>query len=152
MKPYLAILVVAVVPAFWNWSLAQAEEVDSTNATETVNDATDTIKVLVNKARMMRLDGNAEVVLVANPEIADVVIDSPDLIFLLGVETGETSLLILDENQNELLNANILVIASEEKSTASVQPTKPKKEENVIQVKVLRRGEQTTLNCKPRCE
>ena len=92
MKPYLAILVVAVVPAFWNWSLAQAEEVDSTNATEAVNDATDTIKVLVNKARMMRLDGNAEVVLIANPEIADVVIDSPDLIFLLGVETGETSL------------------------------------------------------------
>ena len=152
MKPYLAILVVAVVPAFWNWSLAQAEDVDSTDATETVNDATDTIKILVNKARMMRLDGNAEVVLVANPEIADVVIDSPDLIFLLGVETGETSLLILDENQNELLNANILVIASEEKSTASAQPTKPKKEENVIQVKVLRRGEQTTLNCKPRCE
>ena len=152
MKPYLAILAVAVVPAFWNWSLAQAEEVDSTDATETVNDATDTIKVLVNKARMMRLDGNAEVVLIANPEIADVVIDSPDLIFLLGVETGETSLLILDENQNELLNANVLVIAAEEKSTASVQPTKPKKEENVIQVKVLRRGEQTTLNCKPRCE
>ena len=152
MKPYLAILVVAVVPAFWNWSLAQAGEVDSTDSTETVNDATDTIKILVNKARMMRLDGNAEVVLVANPEIADVVIDSPDLIFLLGVETGETSLLILDENQNELLNANILVIASEEKSTASVRPTKPKKEENVIQVKVLRRGEQTTLNCKPRCE
>ena len=99
MKPYLAILVVAVVPAFWNWSLAQAEDVDSIDATETVNDATDTIKILVNKARMMRLDGNAEVVLVANPEIADVVIDSPDLIFLLGVETGETSLLILDENQ-----------------------------------------------------
>ena len=152
MKPYLAILVVAVVPAFWTWSLAQAEEIDSTDATETVNDATDTIKILVNKARMMRLDGNAEVVLIANPEIADVVIDSPDLIFLLGVETGETSLLILDENQNELLNANILVIASEEKSTASVQPTKPKKEENVIEVKVLRRGEQTTLSCKPRCE
>ncbi len=152
MKPYLAILVVAVVPAFWDWSLVQAEEVDSTDATETVNDATDTIKVLVNKARMMRLDGNAEVVLIANPEIADVVIDSPDLIFLLGVETGETSLLILDANQNELLNANVLVIASEKKSTASVQPTKPKKEENVIQVKVLRRGEQTTLSCKPRCE
>ena len=145
MKPYLAILVVAVVPAFWDWSLVQAEEVESTDATET-------IKVLVNKARMMRLDGNAEVVLIANPEIADVVIDSPDLIFLLGVETGETSLLILDANQNELLNANVLVIASEGKSTASVQPTKPKKEENVIEVKVLRRGEQTTLSCKPRCE
>ena len=145
MKPYLAILVVAVVPAFWDWSLVQAEEVES-------SDATDTIKVLVNKARMIRLDGNAEVVLIANPEIADVVIDSPDLIFLLGVETGETTLLILDANQNELLNANVLVIASEGKSTANVQPTKPKKEENVIEVKVLRRGEQTTLSCKPRCE
>ena len=111
-----------------------------------------TIEILVNKAQMMRLDGNAEVVLIANPEIADVVIDSPDLIFLLGVATGETSLLILDENQNKLLNANVLVIASEEKATASVQPTKPKKEENVIEVKVLRRGEQTTLSCKPRCE
>ena len=32
------------------------------------------------------------------------------------------------------------------------QSNKPKKEENVIQVKVLRRGEQTTLSCKPRCE
>ena len=152
MKPYLAILVVAVVPAFWDSSLVQGAEVDSTDATETVNDATETIKVIVNKARLMRLEGNAEVVLIANPEIADVVIDSPDLIFLLGVETGETSLLILDANQNELLNANVLVIASEEKSTASVQPTKPKKEENVIEVKVLRRGEQTTLSCKPRCE
>ena len=141
MKLYLATIALVIIAIPWCWGTLEAEEVDTSVAL-------DTVQVVVNKAKIMRLNGDADVVLVANPEIADVVIDSPRLLFVLGLQAGETSLLVLDEAREEILHANVMVVPSlggEKTVTPSGTTIK------TTQVKVLRRTEQTTLNCAPRC-
>ena len=61
------------------------------------------IKVTVNKAHLMRLDGDASVIMLADPSIADVVLESRRLIFILGRTPGETNLFILDRRGNKIL-------------------------------------------------
>lgn len=138
MKLYLAAITVAVISVFWGFKGAQSDEIEA-------GASTDPVVVVVNKARILRLEGEADVVLVANPEIADVVIDSPSLLFVLGLTAGETSLLVLDKERDEVLVTNIRVVSNE--ATASF----PEKEVEVTRVKLLRRTEQSTLECTPRC-
>ena len=141
MKLYLATIAIVIVAISWCSGALEAEEVDTSLAL-------DTVQVAVNKAKIMRLSADADVVLVANPEIADVVIDSPRLLFVLGLQAGETSLLVLDEAREEILHANVMVVSSlgGEKTVSPSGGTI-----KTTQVKVLRRTEQTTLNCAPRC-
>ena len=70
-----------------------------------------TITLAINKAHLIQLDKDANVVLIANPEIADVAVESPRLVFLLGKSPGETSLFILDVDGNELVRAEVIVDA-----------------------------------------
>ena len=138
MKLYLAGITVAIILVFWGFKGAQSGETEA-------GASADSIVVVVNKARILRLEGEADVVLVANPEIADVVIDSPRLLFVLGLTTGETSLLVLDEERDEILITNIRVVSTEAKATL------PEQDADVTRVKLLRRTEQSTLECTPRC-
>ena len=138
MKLYLAAITVAIILVFWGFKGAQSGETEA-------GASADSIVVVVNKARILRLEGEADVVLVANPEIADVVIDSPSLLFVLGLTAGETSLLVLDEERDEILVTNIRVVSTEAKASS------PEQEADVTRVKLLRRTEQTTLECTPRC-
>ena len=135
MKLYLAAITVAIILVFWGFKGAQSGETEAGASVDPV----------VNKARILRLDGEADVVLVANPEIADVVIDSPTLLFVLGLTAGETSLLVLDEERNEILVTVIRVVSTEARASL------PNQEPDVTRVKLLRRTEQTTLECTPRC-
>lgn len=48
-------------------------------------------------------------VLIANPEIADVVVNSPRTIFLLGKQRGKTSLFILGIDGQDILRSEIIV-------------------------------------------
>jgi len=147
MKLYLAAITVAIILVFWGFKGAQSGETEA-------GASVDPVVVVVNKARILRLDGEADVVLVANPEIADVVIDSPTadvvidsptLLFVLGLTAGETSLLVLDEERNEILVTVIRVVSTEARASL------PNQEPDVTRVKLLRRTEQTTLECTPRC-
>ena len=70
-----------------------------------------TITLAINKAHLIQLDKDANVVLIANPEIADVAVESPRVVFLLGKSPGETSLFILDVDGNELVRAEVIVDA-----------------------------------------
>ncbi len=142
MKVYLMAIVIAAVSSFWSLRGLTAGEEDA-------NLALDTVEVVVNKAKIMRLDGDADVVLVANPEIADVVIDSPRLLFVLGLQPGETSLLVLDEAREEILHADVMVVTSlgGQATVAPASGATPA----TTQVKVLRRTEETMLNCAPHC-
>ena len=73
--------------------------------------ANDSIEIAINKAHLIQLDADANVVLIANPEIADVAVESPRIIFLLGKAPGETSLFILDADGNDLVRAEVIVSA-----------------------------------------
>jgi pilus assembly protein CpaC len=63
----------------------------------------------VNKGTLIRLSQPASTVFVANPDIADVQVKSPKLIYLTAKSPGETVIYAVDASENVLLNAPIRV-------------------------------------------
>ena len=54
--------------------------------------AAEPLTVTVDQAYLLRLQRDADVVMIANPRIADVVVESARMIFVLGLQPGETNL------------------------------------------------------------
>ncbi len=67
------------------------------------------LTLLRGKARILRLVVDVRDVLVANPDIADVVIRTPRLIYVLGREVGDTNVFFFDDGGNEILRLNVRV-------------------------------------------
>jgi len=72
--------------------------------------STQSYTVELNKTEVVRLPGAAASIIVGNPKIADVTVQSSDLIFLVGRGYGETNLIILDVHGNTMMNANLQVV------------------------------------------
>ncbi|MBT06674.1 MAG: hypothetical protein CMM32_07140 [Rhodospirillaceae bacterium] len=72
--------------------------------------AEETIYVAVNKVEMVRADRIPSIVQVGNPKIADVNVASDKGILVLGISTGETSLILLDSADNIIRDINVVVI------------------------------------------
>jgi len=66
--------------------------------------------VELNKTEVVRLPGAAASIVVGNPKIADVTVQSSDLIFVVGRGFGETNLIILDAQGNTMMNADLQVV------------------------------------------
>jgi Flp pilus assembly secretin CpaC len=66
--------------------------------------------VFLDHATLLRLNNAAERVVVGNPSIADVNVDSPKLISIFGKTAGETNLIILGAKDQTLLSRTIVVI------------------------------------------
>ncbi len=98
--------------------------------------AGETIIVPVYKVEVVKLDRNADVVLIANPTIADVAVENERLIFLFGLEPGETNLLILDSEGEEILAAPVVVVPILERQ---------------VTVNRANVNEEATYSCAPRC-
>lgn len=94
----------------------------------------ETIRVEVNQAEIIRLEADAQIVHIANPAIADVVVESPRLLFVLGRAPGQTGLFILDANGKEVINADLLVTPN-----------------NNHEVTLNRNAVELTYSCSPRC-
>jgi pilus assembly protein CpaC len=58
---------------------------------------------------LIRLKRPANTVFVADPKIADIQVKSPRLIYVLGITTGETTLIAVDKNERVLTNRRIKV-------------------------------------------
>lgn len=67
------------------------------------------IQIERNEGTLLRINSPAASVFVANPEIADVAVKSPRLIYVLGKKPGETTLYAVDENEKVLLSSTIVV-------------------------------------------
>jgi pilus assembly protein CpaC len=67
------------------------------------------LAIEMNEGALVRLDGVAASVFVANPEIADVTVKSPKLIYVFGKRPGETVLYAVDENEKVLLSTRLMV-------------------------------------------
>lgn len=98
--------------------------------------AGETIIVPVHKVEVVKLDRIPSVVLIANPTIADVAVESERLIFLFGLEPGETNLLILDTEGEEILSAPVVVVPILERQ---------------VTVNRASANEEATYSCAPRC-
>lgn len=93
-----------------------------------------TIQVPVNGAELIRLGTIPGSVLIANPAIADVVVEGGKQVFVLGRAPGETQLYVLDSSGATLLQAAVSVLP----------PT-------ARHLTVIRGDEETYLHCAPRC-
>ena len=67
------------------------------------------IQIEINKGVLVRLDRPAATVFVANPEIADIQVKSPKLIYVLAKAVGETTLFAVDDREHVLLDAPVTV-------------------------------------------
>lgn len=101
-------------------------------------DPNEPVRVVVDKAHLMRLDTDASVVMVANPTIADVAVESPRMVFIVGREPGETNIFVLDSNGNEIVQSDLVVV--------------PKTDRHVTVHRVTEDATvEATLSCAPRC-
>ena len=67
------------------------------------------LELEVSKGRLIRLDRPAATVFVADPEIANIQVKSPSLIYLLGKKPGQTTLYAVDSKERVLANIDITV-------------------------------------------
>lgn len=67
------------------------------------------IAIVVGAGQLIKVDGEFSSLFVANPDVADVEVKSPRLLYLTGVGVGETTLFAVDEGDNVLMSANIRV-------------------------------------------
>lgn len=93
-----------------------------------------TLRVAVDKAEVMTLRGTASVVLVANSQIADVVVEREHLLFVIGKQPGETRLYIYGADGKPLLERDIVVVPQNDRA-----------------VTVFRNTRTTNYSCDDRC-
>ena len=74
---------------------------------------------------MVRLAGPAATVFVANPEIADVQVKSPTLVYISAKSPGETVIYAVDATDSVLLNAPILVAHDISRLSSSLRQLAP---------------------------
>jgi pilus assembly protein CpaC len=68
------------------------------------------IEITVGAGQLIRVDGEFSSLFVANPDVADVEVKSPRMLYLTGVGVGETTVFAVDEADNVLMSANIRVV------------------------------------------
>jgi hypothetical protein len=98
--------------------------------------AAEPIIVPIHTVKVVKLDRDASVVLIANPVIANVAVESKRLIFVFGLEPGETNLVVLDSDGEEILTAPVVVVPILERRVT------------ISRVNV---NEEATFSCAPRC-
>jgi hypothetical protein len=92
------------------------------------------LRVSVNHAEVVTLQGPAAVALIANPDIADIVNERGNLIFVIGRKPGTTNLLVYDDAGKRLLGREIVVVP-----------------EDGNMVTITRETDVTDYYCEPRC-
>jgi pilus assembly protein CpaC len=67
------------------------------------------LNVEIGKGRLVRLDAPADTVFIANPEVADVQVKSPRLVYLTAKKPGQTTLFAVDKRERVLANITVTV-------------------------------------------
>jgi Pilus formation protein N terminal region len=96
--------------------------------------ASNSVQVLVDQATLVRLDRPAAEIVVGNPSIADVSVQSSKLLVVTGKSFGETNLIVMDADGKVVANRQLIV---QEPRTGFVT--------------LYRGGARQTLNCAPNC-
>ena len=96
--------------------------------------ASNVVQVVVDQATLVRLDRPAAEIVVGNPSIADVSVQSGKLLVITGKSFGETNLVVMDADGKVIANRQLIV---EEPRTGFVT--------------IYRRSARQTLHCAPNC-
>jgi len=84
---------------------------------------TQTMRIALDKAEVVNLKAAASVVLVANPAIADVVVERNHLLFVVGKQAGETRLYIYGDHGQVVLERDVIVVPQEERAVTVFRDT-----------------------------
>ncbi len=69
----------------------------------------DTVDLVVGTGQLIRVEEEFSSLFVANPDVADVEVKSPRLLYLTGVGVGETTLFAVDDQDNVLMSSKVRV-------------------------------------------
>ena len=72
-------------------------------------EAETSVDLVVGTGQLIRVEQEFSSLFVANPEVADIEVKSPRLMYLTGVGVGETTLFAVDESDNVLMSTRIRV-------------------------------------------
>lgn len=116
----LAAVLTLTPGSFWPgvWDLARAFELVEPQNEKSVD-------LVVGTGQLIRVEEEFSSLFVANPDVADVEVKSPRLLYLTGVGVGETTLFAVDDADNVLMSSNIRVthnISALQKGIARVAP------------------------------
>ena len=92
------------------------------------------VDVLVDQATLLRLDRPAAEIVVGNPSIADVAVQSGKLLVITGKSYGETNLIVMDADGKTIANRKVTV---HDPRTGAVT--------------LYKESVRYTLNCAPHC-
>lgn len=122
-KPKLATPALLVAAAIAAGSASQGRAADD-------ND----IDVLIDQASLVKLDRPASEIVVGNPSIADVAVQSSKVLVVTGKSFGETNLIVLDSDGKTIVNKRLTV-----------------SEPRIGLVTVYRGVARQTVHCNPNC-
>jgi pilus assembly protein CpaC len=92
---------------------------------EIVATAATTLQLEANRGRLVRLERAAATVFIANPDVADIQVKSPTLIYLMGKKAGQTTLFAVDAAEVVLANIEIAVTHNLERLRRAVRDLHP---------------------------
>ena len=93
------------------------------------------LNVIVDRAKVLRMDKDADTVIVGNPSIVDATVQDSRTIVLTGRSYGVTNLIVLDSAGDPVVDETV-VVQNHETNT----------------VRIYRRAIRETLACSPVCE
>ncbi len=79
------------------------------------------INVLIDEAKIVELSRPVHQVIIGNPAIADVALQSKNVLVFTGKSAGHTNIILLDENNRQILNKKVHVNTSNESGLVIVQ-------------------------------
>jgi Flp pilus assembly secretin CpaC len=97
--------------------------------------AADSIQVMMNEARILKLSRPADTIVVGNPAIADASVQDASTIVLTGKGFGVTNLVVLDKQGSPIIDEQVAV-----------------SRQDVSTIRIYRRSEVQTMSCTPYCE
>lgn len=98
-------------------------------------DPADVLKVIVDRAKVVRINRPAETIIIGNPAIVDATVQDSQTLVLTGRSFGVTNLIVMDSNGEPVVDETIVVQAHEQNT-----------------VRIYRRASRETLACSPVCE
>src|SRR5215470_1629584 len=84
------------------------------------------LQLEVSKGRLIRLDQPANSVFVADPDVADVQVKSPSLVYVFGKAAGETTLYAVGDGDQVLLNATVVVRHNLQRLESAIRELNPR--------------------------
>lgn len=99
------------------------------------DDANDALKIIIDRAKVVRIAKPADTIIVGNPSIVDATIQDSRTIVLTGRNFGLTNMIILDSDGDAIVDETIVVQGHETNT-----------------VRIYRQAIRETLACSPVCE